>query len=135
MDYGFSKTFIAYIRGLPDLTGRFQTIGQFLPEGMKCPALTVFTDKVEAVNTSIPGQEQVKIYFVLKAFSSYNGLQELYELTDLLERNFNGLSLESEDEYKFYIRLSPPSFEGIQKTKTCDYRSVTIKGIGYAVNL
>lgn len=131
MDYGFSKTFIKTLNEMPELKERFQTIGQFLPDGTKYPALTVFTDKVEEVNATIAGQEQVKIFFTLKILSNYNGLQELYELVELLDQYFSGAILETEDGYKFHIRLSFPTFEGMQKTKTCDYRSAIIKGIGY----
>ena len=132
MDYGFSKTFIKGLNDISELTDRIQTIAQFFPNEVKYPALMVFTDKVEEVNTTVPGQERAKISFILKIISSYNGLQELYAITELLDQNFNGKSMESDEGYQFHVRLSCPTFEGMQKTKTCDYRSAIINGIGYA---
>lgn len=131
MDYGFSKAFLDYIQGKPKLKDNFKSIGQFLPDNAKYPALIVFTDAVEVLNKMTPGQEKAKISFTIKVLSGYNGLQELYFLGNLIEGNFNGNTIITEDGQCINLRLMGPVFEGIQKTKACNYRSMVINGIGY----
>ena len=131
MDYGFSKTFFEFIQDTPDLKDNFKTVGQFLTDKAKYPALIFFTDAVEVLNKTMPGREKAKVSFTLKILSGYNGLQELYTLGSLIEGHFNGVSLETEEGQCIDLRLENPEFQGIQKTKTCSYRSMMIKGIGY----
>jgi hypothetical protein len=131
MDYGFSKAFLEKIYSVDALKDNFKIIGQFLPKEAYYPALLFFTDKVEEINAIIPNHEQVKVFFSLKILSHYSGLQELYRLLSLINLHLNGCFLETEGRRKIYMRLSSPSFEGLQKTKTRNYRCALIKGIGY----
>lgn len=133
-DYEFSQTVMNYIQDTPGLRQAFNYVGQFLPEGAKYPALTIFTDKVTELNGFVGGQEQAKVDFTLEVLSSYSGLQELYHLADLLEKHFNGQTLLSGGGYGVHIRLQPAIFEGLQKTRSRNYRTARFKGTAYVRN-